>query len=194
LATPLDDRATAKVALNTTGPDGSKSPREAEVPAGAVTSISLDPDTTEVVVKTSGPPLLAQIRSPVIRSWRATPPPHASPLALTTLWPTSPQRHHPAVLKLILGHRLGHDVVVRARVPLPPGASLAEPTTGVHQVRRTLLVTAHLSGSSAPAIIDVPLRFALSGRVTVPEATAHVVDEEAPIAYAPARPIDVKPN
>jgi hypothetical protein len=168
--------------------------RDIEVPFGTTTSMNLDAGTINVAVQSTGPGLLAQIRAPVVRSWKAPPPPGASPLSLNTLWPSLPRRHQPDVLKLIFAHRVGRDVTVRARIPLPPGATLAQETTDVRQVRGALHVTTHLTGSAGPTIVDVPLHFALSGRLTVPEATAYLASEEAPPAYAPARPLTIAPN
>jgi hypothetical protein len=82
---------------------------------------------------------------------------------------------------------------VRARIPLPPGARLAEPVNGVRQVRGALLVDVSLAGPMQPGVVDIPLHFALSGNFTVPEAIAHMTDDDAPPAYAPARPIVVRP-
>jgi hypothetical protein len=43
--------------------------------------------------------------------------------------------------------------------------------------------------------VTIPLRFSLSGTVTLPEAVARIDDEEFPAARAPARPlvINAKP-
>lgn len=40
--------------------------------------------------------------------------------------------------------------------------------------------------------MSIPLRFALSGTITMPEATARVTDDEAPLAHALARPLIIR--
>jgi hypothetical protein len=80
------------------------------------------------------------------------------------------------------------------RVPLPPGASLAEPVDGVRQVQGALYLRATLDADPLPRVFAIPLRFALSGSVMLPEVMARVEDEEFPPAYAPARPIVIQPG
>ena len=46
-------------------------------------------------------------------------------------------------------------------------------------------------GDALSRAIEVPLRFTLAGRVTLPEASARITDEEVASARAPARPLVV---
>jgi hypothetical protein len=115
-----------------------------------------------------------------------------SPVHVETTWPTALRRDSNGVLKVSLRHALGREAVIRARLPLPPGVSLAEEVTGVRQVQGALLITTAFTASADPTLIDIPLRFALAGKLTVPEGVAHLANEDAPIAYAPARPIVVE--
>jgi hypothetical protein len=82
---------------------------------------------------------------------------------------------------------------VDARLPLPPGAALAEPVEGVRMLQGVLALRRSLDDSSLPAIVEVPVRFRLAGRMIVPEAHARLAFEEAPRAIAPARGLAVRP-
>jgi hypothetical protein len=86
----------------------------------------------------------------------------------------------------------GPAVVAHLTVPLPPGATLAEPVSGVRQVQGVLTLRRALDAGDAPTVIELPLRFALEGRFTVPEARAKVAFEEMPRAVVPARPLGVR--
>jgi hypothetical protein len=89
-------------------------------------------------------------------------------------------------------HTLPRPLTADVRVPLPPGVTLAEPVKNVRQVQGVLSVRRALDGSAAPTVIELPLRFALAGRMTAPEARARVAFEEMARAVAPARPIEVR--
>ena len=78
------------------------------------------------------------------------------------------------------------------RVPLPAGASLAAYVKGVRQVQGALAIRRALDASGLDTQIDLPVRFALSGRMTVPEARASVAYEELSRSLAPARPLVVQ--
>jgi hypothetical protein len=47
--------------------------------------------------------------------------------------------------------------------------------------------------SALPHVMEIPVRFALAGAVTVPEAHARLAHDEAGRAIAPARPLRVAP-
>ena len=80
------------------------------------------------------------------------------------------------------------------RVPLPPGASLAEPVEGVRQVQGALYLRTTLDADRLPRVFAIPLRFSLSGSVLLPEIVARIDDEEFSPAYAPARPLVILPG
>jgi hypothetical protein len=82
-------------------------------------------------------------------------------------------------------------VPVVVRVPLPPGAVLAEPVSGVRQVQGALYVTTQLDSDPLPRVFEIPLRFALPGTVTFPEAVGRIDDDELPPTRAPARPLAI---
>jgi hypothetical protein len=77
------------------------------------------------------------------------------------------------------------------RIPLPPGATLAEKVDNMWQVQGAIFVRTSLDSDSLPRVIPIPLRFALAGTVTMPEATARVTDDDVPLARAPARPLTI---
>ena len=80
------------------------------------------------------------------------------------------------------------------RAPLPPGAALAEHVEGVRQVQGALYLRTTLDADPLPRVFAIPLRFGLSGRVTLPEIVARVDDEEFAPARAPARPLVIQPR
>jgi hypothetical protein len=80
------------------------------------------------------------------------------------------------------------------RLPLPPGASLAAPVDGLRQVQGALYLRTTLDADPLPRVFSIPLHFALSGSVLLPEVVARIDDEEFPPAYAPARPLVIRPN
>jgi hypothetical protein len=57
---------------------------------------------------------------------------------------------------------------------------------GVLEIRR------EVSPGAIGQTILVPLRYAFAGRVTVPEATARVARDDAPLARAPARTFTIR--
>ena len=71
------------------------------------------------------------------------------------------------------------------------GVTLAAPVSGVRQVQGTLVVRIDRPADRVAPHLEIPLRFALAGRVTVPEARARVALEELPRAVAPARALVV---
>jgi len=94
-----------------------------------------------------------------------------------------------SLLQISLRHDLGRGAAVVVRIPLPPGAALAERVEDIRQVQGALYLRATLDSDPLPRVIAVPVRFALSGAVTWPEATARIDDDELPTARAPARPL-----
>jgi hypothetical protein len=97
-----------------------------------------------------------------------------------------------ADLQVNLRHDLDRPISILVRIPLPPGAALAEKVANVWQVQGAIYVRTSLDSDSLPRVIPIPLRFALSGTVTMPEATARVSDDDVPLARAPARPLIIR--
>jgi hypothetical protein len=94
-------------------------------------------------------------------------------------------------MQVSLRHDLDRSVSIMVRIPLPPGAVLAEKIANVWQVQGAIYARTSLDSDPLPRVIPIPLRFTLSGTVALPEATAHVADDEIPPARAPARPLTI---
>jgi len=165
--------------------------RELDLARGATTTTMLDAATSSVRLEATGPGVLALLTRPALRSWKNPPATLTSPVHVETTWPAAPRHDATGVLKVSLRHTLGREAVIRARLPLPPGVTLAEEVAGVRQVQGALLITTSLTATADPTLVDIPIRFALAGKMIVPEGVAHLANEDAPIAYAPARPIVV---
>jgi hypothetical protein len=178
--------------------------------AGRTGSLDLAPSSTASVVlpaaasasapagglrvQTSSPGVVARLERPVLLSFRRPSDPAASRLSLEIVAPTAVVVGATAVLQVSLRHTLGRAVPVVVRVPLPPGATLAEPVDGVRQIQGALYVRTSLDSDPLPRVFAIPLRFSLPGTVTLPETTARIDDEDLPSARAPARPLVVRPR
>jgi hypothetical protein len=155
-------------------------------PSGSAT-LALPAGTARVEVETVGG-LLARVERPLFRSFFRPVDATASPLHVDVAVP-APTRDAVASLQISLRHDLGRRVPVRVRIPLPPGAALAEPVEHARQVQGAIYLQTELESDALPRVIEVPLRFGLAGKVTLPEVTARVTDDDLPVARAPARPL-----
>ena len=115
---------------------------------------------------------------------------HESPVGLEVVWPADAVAGGSGTLRLILRHVLDGSIEIDTKVPLPPGVTLGASVAGVAQVQGVLTVrqSVHRSGS----VIDIPMRFGLAGKVTVPEATARITRSTSGVATAPARHLTVR--
>jgi hypothetical protein len=143
-------------------------------------------------VEVRGGAVLARMEQPVLRLWSRPPSEVSSPVRLETTWPADARAGGSSALLVSLSQRLGRPAVIDARIPLPPGVSLAAKVDGVRQIQGVLLVRTTLDRSALPLPLAIPLRFSLPGRVTAPEARARLAFEEAPAAVAPARPFVIR--
>ncbi len=139
-----------------------------------------------------GPPVVARFERPVLRLWSHPPADALSPLHLEPSWPENAVAGGTGTLRLRLRQTLGRAVTADLTVPLPPGVTLAEPVSGVRQVQGVLAIRRDLDWSRTVTVIEIPVRFALGGRLTVPEARARVAFEEMERAVAPAQPLAVR--
>ena len=183
----LDEQGTSRVTVI-----AGDARREVEVPPSARVEVPLDPSTLSVQLEVNGPGLVARLERPVVRLWSRPPVSPGSPLHLDVSWPGDARAGAKGLGSVTVRHTRGRATPVDVRLPLPPGASLAEPVSGVRQVQGTLAIRRSLDASGLATQIDVPVRFGLAGRVTVPEARAWVAYEEVPRAVAPARPLVVR--
>jgi hypothetical protein len=165
--------------------------RDLEVPPSAHLVVALPAEASEVSVHVSGPGVVARFERPVLRLWSHPPPDGASPLHVEAVWPDA-KPGRTGTLRLRLRQSTDRGITADLTLPLPPGVTLAEPVEGVRQVQGVLTVRRAVDSGEAPVVVEIPLRFALGGRFTVPEARARVAFEELPRAVAPARPLRVE--
>lgn len=187
LAAAPDDKGATRVVVK-----GGDAPREIDVPPNARVEVSLSPAQTSVDVEVTGPGLLARLERPAVRPWARPEGGAESPLTLDVAWPVEARAGRTGVLSVSLRHTRGKRITADLSLPLPPGVTLAEPVKDVRQVQGALLVRRQLDATDLPISIELPVRFGLAGRVTVPEARAVIAHEEAPRALAPARPLVIK--
>jgi hypothetical protein len=183
----LEEQGTSRVTVIT-----GDARREVVVPPSGRVEVPLDPRAVSVQMEVQGPGLVARLERPVVRLWSGPPPSADSPLHLDVSWPGDARAGEKGLLSLTVRQGRGRITPIDVRLPLPPGVSLAEPVDGVRQIQGVLAIRRTLDGSGLGTQIDLPLRFDLAGRMTVPEATIAVAHEEVPRALAPARPLVVR--
>jgi hypothetical protein len=165
--------------------------RDLNLAADSTVTLQLSPEATRVRIESASPGLLARAQRPLFRSYFLPADPTQSPVHLDLAMPKAPSKDGLADLQVNLRHDLGRSVSIMVRIPLPPGATLAEKVANMWQVQGAIFVRTSLYSDSLPRVMSIPLRFALSGTITMPEATARVTDDEVPLARAPARPLTI---
>jgi len=175
--------------------NGRSNPRErCSQPRNGSATVPLTAAAAQVRLEISSSAVLARIERSLFRPFKQPLASNQSPLHLELAVSNPPIAQSPASLQVSLRHDLGRGVPVVVRIPLPPGASLAEPISGVRQVQGALTLRSKLDSDSLPRVIIVPLHFSLSGTITLPEATGRVDDEEFASARTPARPLLILPR
>ncbi len=154
--------------------------------------IALPAGTDTVLVRASGAPVLARLQRQRLRWWARPWSEGPSPIRVELTWPTTAQAEMTSRLEVTLKQELGRPTTVDLRIPLPAGASLAAPVQGIRQVQGVLTIRRQMDDSSLPTVFEVPIRFSMPGRFTVPEAEARLAFEEAQRALAPSRPLVVR--
>jgi hypothetical protein len=160
--------------------------------ADSTVTLQLSPAATSVRIDASAPGLLARAQRPLFRSYFLPADPAQSPVHLELALPKAPSKEGLAELQVNLRHDLDRPTSILVRIPLPPGATLAEKVATMWQVQGAIFIRTSLDSDALPRVIPIPLRFALSGTVTMPEATARVTDDDVPLARAPARPLTIR--
>jgi hypothetical protein len=163
--------------------------KDLNLAAESTVTLQLSPEATRVRIESSSPGLLARAQRSLFRSYFLPADPAQSPVHLDLAMPKAPSKEGLAELQVNLRHDLDRSVSIMVRIPLPPGATLAEKVANLWQVQGAIFVRTSLDSDSLPRVMSIPLRFALSGTITMPEATARVTDDEVPLARAPARPL-----
>ncbi len=161
------------------------------VPPGAgVAAITLPAGAEELTVTAKG--VLARLERPGLRPWTLPEPgePHGA-LHADITWPATARAGRTGLLRVALRHDGGHAALVDVKIPLPPGVTLAEPIPTVRQVQGVLTLRRQVDGTRLPNILEIPIRFLLEGKVTVPEAQARYALQDAPRVVVPARPFSV---
>ncbi|HEY8073659.1 MAG TPA: hypothetical protein VIF62_06115, partial [Labilithrix sp.] len=187
LASQLEGHGTTRVHVRAHGYE-----RDVNVAESAVVSVPLPADALSVEVETEGPGVVARFERPVLRMWSRPPPAQESPVGIEVVWPADAHADGVGTLRVMLRHSLydAHDI--DARIPMPPGATLAAPTQGASQLQGAIFI--RQSVDRGEAVIEIPIRFALALRATVPEATARLARSPAPAAVAPSRALVVQPR
>ena len=108
------------------------------------------------------------------------------------IWPADVRAGATGLLRMTLRHGRDESLDVDVRAPLPPGVTLAAKTAGVTQLQGALLVRRTVGNTGA--VVEIPVRFALAGRTTAPEAMARLTRAPAAPAFAPARSLVVRPR
>jgi hypothetical protein len=182
--------------------------RTVDVAPSARVELPLDAQTTSVKLDVKADPcageagkpipceaisgVVVRFERPVLRFWSKPPEQSASPLHLDLSWPSDARAGSTGVLRVSLRQQLGGSPTIDVRVPLPPAVTLAEPVNGVQQIQGVLRIRRTVDASHLATPLEIPLRFGLTGYVTVPEARAEVAFEDVPRAIAPARPLWVR--
>lgn len=166
--------------------------REVQVAPGATVEVPLGAKVLSVELAAAGPGVLARLVRPGVRAWSSPPDSSASPIALDVTWPEAAKAGQKGVLRVSVSHRGARSVTADVRIPLSPGAQLAEKTAGVQQIQGQLVLRPTLDAEGTETLLELPIRFALAGRFTVPEARARLAFEEGARSIAPARPLLVK--
>jgi hypothetical protein len=188
LGGPAEDTRPATVTVTMEG----GATREVQVGPNATVEVPLGPKALSVQLGLTGPGVLARLVRPGVRSWSSPPDSSSSPIALDLTWPPNARAGHKGVLRVSVSSRGRKAMTADVRIPLPPGVALAEKTEGVRQIQGQLVVRLALDDSGTETLLELPIRFGLAGRFTVPEARARSAFEESARSIAPARPLVVK--
>ena len=164
--------------------------RRIDIPADGFVNVPLPADTLDVMIETEGPGVLARLERPVLRSWTRPLPPRQSTVGVEIVWPAEARAGSTGVLRIMLRTESDAAHEVDVRIPLPPGVTLAAPTTGAQQLQGVLAIRQAVGRSGS--VLEAPIRFGLAGKVTVPEAIARLTRRSSAPATAPARTLVVR--
>jgi hypothetical protein len=142
-------------------------------------------------LRAEGAPFLARFERPLLRLFANPPTASESPLKLAVTWPADARAGTVGTLRVVVRSTLRTSSSVDVRIALPPGVTLAAKLEGVRQVQGVARVRRAVEGGGE-SVIEIPVRFGLAGRVTLPEAYATVARAEYEMAVAPAQPYMVR--
>ncbi len=165
--------------------------RDVRVSGDDVVTIPLGPNELRATIEVRGAPVLATLVRPIVRPFGVPGELVPSPLSVITTWPTDAAVGKNLLLHVDLAETTwSHGPVrMRARIPLPPGVTMAAAVSGVRQIGGALVVQVDLTSKLA---LDVPVRFGLSGTMSTREPQAWAPVLGAPRAVGPAQTIVVK--
>lgn len=181
------DGAGATRAVVTMGDDE----RVVDVPRGRPARLAVAEGATTVAVEAPAPGLFARVERRFLRPWSTPAPGGDAPVSLEVRWP-EPRVGDAAPVRVVVSHQGRGARLVDVRIPLPPGAHLAAPVDDVREVQGHLLWETPVR--EREVFVELPVRFDLGGRVTIPEATASDASGGSEPARAPARPLVVAPR
>jgi hypothetical protein len=181
--------------LTTTAPSvvivlGEKGEQRFDVPASGHIAIPLPANAERVSLRAEGAPFLARFERPLLRLFSNPPAISESPLKLVVAWPSDARADTVGTLRVTVGSTERRPLIVDVRVALPPGVTLAAKVDGVRQVQGVIRIRRNVEGGGE-SVVEIPVRFGLAGRVTLPEAYATVARAEYETAVAPAQPYSV---
>lgn len=185
----LVDPAEASATLD----DGQGHRLELPIAPGQRRRVLFGRETTSVKLVTTGP-ALAKISQPVWRSWWRPVLASDPAFGVAALWPAKAELGRSALLHLEVKNPWSSAESVELRLPLPPGAHLAEESPGVVEREGVLIVQLTAPGSTVSTVLDVPLRFRLLGELTAPEGRARILQGEGPRVPVAAARIRVVPR
>lgn len=190
LASQLEGHGSSRVHVRVAGKGHAPIERDVDVPASGFVVVPLDAAALAVSVHGEGPGLVARFERPVLRMWSRPPPVAESPVGLDVVWPANAVVGTTGTLRVMVRHTRGGIREVDTRIPLPPGITLGAPTKGAAQIQGVLAIRRAVDGRGT--VIEVPVRFGLAGRVTIPEATARLARSPLGTATAPARALLIR--
>lgn len=147
--------------------------------------VPLPPKTTKARVRVLGPAVVARLERPIERSW-AVPPAESGPVRIEVRWPGAVVVGTIRTLDVMIGaSTVTSGARIVARLPLPPGTSLAAPVEGVSQAQGVLSIERASTGT--PNVLQIPLRFDALVDASVPEGRAMVLGTDTTPTVVPAR-------
>ncbi len=164
--------------------------KEVVVHANETVTVPLGAKVLAVDLESTGPGVVARLARPGLRLWSSPPDTTSSPIALDVQWPEQPKAGVKQVLRILASSRASRYLNIDVRIPLPPGAALAEGGTRARQIQGQIVVRTRLDADGTSTPLELPIRFGLAGKFTIPEARART-DEDAAPTIAAARPIRI---
>jgi hypothetical protein len=169
---------------------GKAGKQEVTLAAGDRRALTVPPGASAVVVTSNGTGVLARMERDFLRPFDVAPMKSTSPVSVLVTWPTDVHAGRIGAMTVKVEAKSEARGSVEVKIPLPPGATLADSVAQVREVQGVLHVTLPASGHSE---VEVPIRFTLGGTFTAPEPTARLREQQAEVAYDRARPLTVLP-